>query len=162
MKIFRRVSSAFLALVVSVMTFAGISAFAFTYDFNPSSTVYNTTTSTVYSDAVNYGQKSQDCTGKFWFSVNVPPNSGNFTITMTGTLQVQTTTGWVTVRKLTASVTVKNSTASAYQYVRGSDSKDDIGMINGNTYRVAYKVTSNGTSKKFSLNPCYSLDIDID
>lgn len=133
---------------------------SFTYTFKPKSTVYNTTTSAVDSDPVDFGRKSQSGDLYFSFGINIPPKTSAFTIKVRADFQRKNGSSWETVTSLEAGDTYSNSATSGYIYKKPYASKS-CNLTNGSTYRVVFTVTKNTTSTKYNLIPTLEMTFDI-
>lgn len=142
--------------MVTSASAANASINSFTYDFKPNSTVYNTTTSSIYSNTVDFGWSNQEAEVNLTFSVNVPPKTSNFTITVQGILQKKIGSSWVNIRTLNVSKSFSNTSTTTYKYVIASAS-GLVDLAKNSTYRVKYTVTKNTTSTKYNLMPNYSM-----
>lgn len=142
--------------MVTSASAANASINSFTYDFKPNSTVYNTTTSSIYSKTVDYGWSDQESEVNLVFSVNVPPKTSSFTITVEGVLQRQSGSSWLNIRTLKASKTFSNSSTTSYSYL-SANARGYADLTKGSTYRVKYTVIQNTTSAKYNLMPNYSM-----
>lgn len=166
MKKFTKLFISFLTIfAISVCTVTSASATtastnSFTYDFKPKSTVYNTTTSSIYSDTVDFGWSNQEAEVNLVFSVNVPPKTSSFTITVQGILQKKSGSSWVNIRTLNVSKSFSNTSTTTYKYVIASASDEKTyfaDLTKSSTYRVKYTVTKNTTSAKYNLMPNFSM-----
>ena len=165
MKKFTKLFISFLTIfAISVCTVTSASATtelsSFTYDFKPKSTLYNTMTSAVYSDPVDYGRSTQSGDLYFSFSVNIPPKTSSFTINVKAELQKKDGSNWKYVTDLVAGGTYSNTATSGYIYKNPYASRS-CDLTKGTTYRVKYTVTKNTTSTRFNLMPDLQMTFDI-
>lgn len=160
--VFKRSFSCFITLIILICSIASVNASAATargviYDFSPKSTIYNTSSSAIYSNEVSFGHSNQEVNVSLRFSINVPPKTSSFSVTVQGILQKKSGNTWVNVRTLNAAGTFSNSSTSSYNYVvKTVNGYADV--TKGSTYRVKYTVTKNTSNQKYNLMPTYSME----
>lgn len=164
-KIFKRSISCITTLIILICSVTALSASAatnssFTYDFKPKNTVYNTATTSIYSEEVYFGRSSQEANVSLKFSINVPPNTSSFSVTVQGVLQKKSGNTWVNVRTLNAAGTFSNSSTTSYKTIQKSVS-GYADLTKGSTYRVKYTVTKNTSKTKYNLMPTYSMTFNL-
>ncbi len=164
--IFKRSISCITTLIILICSVTALSASAatyssFTYDFQPKYTVYNTSTASIYSEEVSYGHSKQNAKLNLRFSINVPPKTSSFSVTVKGVLQKKSGSTWVNVKALNAPGTFSNSSKSSYKVVPVS-ANGTATLYRGSTYRVKYTVTKNTTKTKYNLMPMYSMTFNLD
>lgn len=167
MKKITKLFTSFLTIfAISVCTVTSASAAtessSFTYTFKPKSTVYNTTTSAVYSDPVDYGRKSQ--TGDFvlYFSVNIPPKTSRFYITVRCELQKENGSSWSTVKTVDLVGDFINTNTTGYSYKTVKKNDVTYYLTKGSTYRVKYTVIKNTASAKYNLMPTTEMTFNLE
>lgn len=163
--IFKRSISCITTLIVLICSVTALSASAatnssFTYDFKPKNTVYNTSTTSIYSEEVYFGRSSQEANVSLKFSINVPPKTSSFSVTVQGILQKKSGNTWVNVRTLNAGGAFSNSSTSSYKNIAKTAS-GYADLTKGSTYRVKYTITKNTTKTKYNLMPMYSMTFNL-
>ncbi len=167
MKKITKLFTSFLTIfAISVCTVTSASAAtestnSFTYTFKPKSTVYNTTTSAVYSDPVDYGWSNQTGTLNFSFGINIPPKTSSFTIRVQADLQEKSGSSWDNVATLLTGGTYSNTATSGYVY-KNPSTHQSYYLTKGSTYRVKYTVIKNTTSTKYNLMPTMEMTFNLE
>ena len=168
MKKFTKLFISFLTIfAISVCTVTSASATtastnSFTYTFKPKSTVYNTMTSAVYSDPVDYGWSNQSTDLYFSFYLNIPPKTSSFSVYVKADFQRKNGSNWETLTSLTAGGTYSNANSTTYSVKKPYAKKTYTELKKGSTYRVKYTVTKNTAKTKYNLMPTTDMTFNLE